>query len=136
PRLEVVEIGEAVLRRVGRGVALLVFGTLLAEALKAAEELDATVLDMRFVKPLDEEGVLALAESHDLLVTIEENTLQGGAGSAVNELLAAQGRPVELLNLGLPDCFLGFGRAADMLAEVGLDRHGIRSAVQARRAQR
>lgn len=103
PDLQPVEIGKGVVRRRGGRVALLVFGVQLAEAMKVAESLDATVVDMRFVKPLDEALVRELAGSHELLVTIEENAVMGGAGSAVGEFLASEGLEVPLLQLGLPD---------------------------------
>ncbi|WP_446937951.1 1-deoxy-D-xylulose-5-phosphate synthase [Pseudomonas aeruginosa] len=101
PDLQPVEIGKGVVRRRGGRVALLVFGVQLAEAMKVAESLDATVVDMRFVKPLDEALVRELAGSHELLVTIEENAVMGGAGSAVGEFLASEGLEVPLLQLGI-----------------------------------
>ena len=90
----------------GEKIAILNFGTLLPEAAQAAEGLNATLVDMRFVKPLDEQLVLELAASHETLVTLEENAIMGGAGSGVNELLMAKRRPVPVLNLGLPDSFV------------------------------
>jgi 1-deoxy-D-xylulose-5-phosphate synthase len=113
---------------------MLVFGTLLPTALEVAEDIDATVIDMRFVKPLDEAAVLEAARTHDLLVTVEENAVAGGAGSAVNELLAARGGCVGLLNLGLPDRHLAHGTRDQVLAEAGLSRAAIASAVAARLA--
>jgi 1-deoxy-D-xylulose-5-phosphate synthase len=104
--LEPLPVGEAIVRREGSKVAFLAFGTVLAECLKAAEELDATVVDMRFVKPLDEARILVLAHSHDLLVTVEENAIMGGAGSAVSECLAANNVGVRIAHCGLPDRFL------------------------------
>jgi 1-deoxy-D-xylulose-5-phosphate synthase len=104
--LEPLPIGQSITRREGGKVAFLAFGTVLAECLKAAEELDATVVDMRFVKPLDEARVLELAQSHELLVTVEENAVMGGAGSAVSECLAAHNVLVRVLHCGLPDRFL------------------------------
>ncbi len=117
-------------RRGGAGVAFLSFGPLLHHVLEAAERFDATVFDMRFVKPLDEEAVLALARAHDVLVTVEENAA-GGAGSAVGECLAAHGAAARLLHLGLPDRFIEHGSRADMLADAGLDAAGIARAVEA-----
>jgi 1-deoxy-D-xylulose-5-phosphate synthase len=116
----------------GRRVAMLAFGTVLHPALAAAEALDATVADMRFVKPLDQALVLELAASHDLLVTVEEGMVMGGAGSAVAECLmqAASWRP--LLQLGLPDEFLEHGDPARLLALAGLDAAGIEAAVRKR----
>jgi len=118
--------------RSGSRAALLVFGTLLQAAREAAEELDATLVDMRFVKPLDVALVLQLAASHELLVTVEENVVAGGAGSAVNEVLQAHGVVMSVLNLGLPDRFVEHGRAVDLLAACGLDAQGIAAATSAR----
>ena len=128
------EIGKAVIRRQGRNTALLVFGVQLAEALKVGEALDATVVDMRFVKPLDEALLRELADSHELLVTIEENSIMGGAGSAVSEFLAAEGRIKPMLHLGLPDYYVEHAKPADMLAECGLDAAGIEASVRRRLA--
>ena len=130
--LEPLEIGVGVVRRQGSKVALLVFGVQLAEALVVGEALDATVVDMRFVKPLDEALVLQLANSHELLVTIEENSIMGGAGSAVSEFLAAQNRQQPILHLGLPDYYVEHAKPSQMLAECGLDAAGIEAAVQQR----
>ena len=113
-------------------VALLAFGPMLAPALGAAEDLDATVANMRFVKPLDTELVLRLAQDHDALVTIEEGVVAGGAGSAVAEALAAAGVTTPILHLGLPDRFIDHGDPAFLLAHVGLDAKGIAAAVRAR----
>ena len=127
-------LGKAVVRRTGQGVALLVFGVQLAAALAAAEQLDATVVDMRFVKPLDEALLKELAAEHSLFVTIEENAVMGGAGSAVGEFVAAKQLNVPLLQLGLPDIYVEHGQPAEMLAECGLDAAGILQAVQQRLA--
>ncbi|MFT0624156.1 1-deoxy-D-xylulose-5-phosphate synthase [Ectopseudomonas guguanensis] len=130
--LQPLEIGKAVVRRQGQGVALLVFGVQLAEALRVGETLDATVVDMRFVKPLDEALLRELAGSHALLVTIEENAVMGGAGSAVSEFLAAENQQVPMLHLGLPDYYVEHAKPAQMLAECGLDEAGIERAVRER----
>ncbi|TDQ35370.1 1-deoxy-D-xylulose-5-phosphate synthase [Thiopseudomonas denitrificans] len=130
--LEGVEIGKGVVRREGEQVALLVFGTQLTNALQAAEALNATVADMRFVKPLDEELVLRLAQSHSLLVTVEENAVQGGAGSAVTELLHEWGIVLPVLQLGLPDTYIDHGDQTQMLADCGLSVDGIATAVAER----
>ena len=122
-------VGRGELRRSGKKVAILAFGSMLAPALQAAEQLDATVANMRFVKPLDEELVLRLAREHDLLVTVEENTIQGGAGSAVAECLLRHGVAAPLLQLGLPDGFLEQGEPAKMLAACGLDGAGIAASI-------
>ncbi|HFF2196572.1 TPA: 1-deoxy-D-xylulose-5-phosphate synthase [Pseudomonas aeruginosa] len=132
PDLQPVEIGKGVVRRRGGRVALQVFGVQLAEAMKVAESLDATVVDMRFVKPLDEALVRELAGSHELLVTIEENAVMGGAGSAVGEFLASEGLEVPLLQLGLPDYYVEHAKPSEMLAECGLDAAGIEKAVRQR----
>ncbi|MFV3306492.1 1-deoxy-D-xylulose-5-phosphate synthase [Pseudomonas sp. NY15181] len=134
--LEPVEIGKGVVRREGKAgkVAFLVFGVQLAEALKAAEPFDATVADMRFVKPLDEALVRQLAASHDLLVTIEENSVMGGAGAAVSEFLARENILQPILHLGLPDYYVEHAKPAQMLAECGLDAVGIECSVGARLA--
>lgn len=118
--------------REGAGIAILNFGTLLAPALEAAEALGATVADMRFAKPLDQELVLTLAEEHDLLVTLEENAIAGGAGSAVTELLNSRNVLQPVLQLGLPDTFVDHGKHAQLLSEVGLDSEGILRAIEKR----
>jgi 1-deoxy-D-xylulose-5-phosphate synthase len=131
------EIGKGRLLRQAGGrrrprVAILAFGALLQQALEAAEILDASVADMRFVKPLDHALVAQLADSHELLVTLEDNALVGGAGSGVNELLAAQQRKIEVLNLGLPDRFVEHASRGEQLAECGLDGAGVLRAIQKR----
>ena len=122
-------IGKADLRRRGRGLALLAFGCELAPALKVGEELDATVVNMRFVKPLDEALLRELARSHAAFVTLEDNAVHGGAGSGVAEFLAAEGLSVPILHLGLPDRFLEHAAREELLADAGLDATGIRAAV-------
>lgn len=116
-------------------IAFLNFGTLLPEVLDAADELDATVIDMRFVKPIDEEAIRQAAESHELLVTVEENSIAGGAGSAVNEFLQAQGLQAQVLNIGLPDTFIKHGSQAEIRSELGLDSEGIIATVRERLAR-
>ncbi|MDT8399274.1 MAG: 1-deoxy-D-xylulose-5-phosphate synthase [Pseudomonadales bacterium] len=130
--MQALALGKAVLRRQGSRVAILVFGSLLKAVASVAERLDATVVDMRFIKPLDQEMVLAQAQSHELLVTLEENAVAGGAGSAVNECLLAAGSQTAVLNLGLPDRFLEHGRSDEMLAGCGLDSEGILKAINER----
>ncbi|MDV2077497.1 1-deoxy-D-xylulose-5-phosphate synthase [Marinobacter xestospongiae] len=125
-------LGKGRMRREGKRIAILNFGTRLSAAEQAAEALDATVADMRFVKPLDEAMVLALAENHDLLVTVEENVIAGGAGSAVGEFLLAQGLAQPLLQLGLPDRFVDHGKHGELLSECGLNADGIRQAIERR----
>jgi 1-deoxy-D-xylulose-5-phosphate synthase len=126
--------GEIVRTASGRAhrIALLAFGPMLHPALIAAEELDATVANMRFVKPIDGDLIASLAHEHDALITIEEGVVAGGAGSAVAEALAAAGICVPLLHLGLPDAFIDHGDPAFLLAHVGLDAGGIVSSVRAR----
>ncbi len=118
--------------REGSDIAILNFGTLLAPALEAATALGATVADMRFVKPLDEELVLALAEQHQLLVTLEENAIAGGAGSAVTEFLNRCEVTVPVLQLGLPDTFIDHGKHSELLGSCGLDAAGIQTAIARR----
>ncbi|EIK93823.1 1-deoxy-D-xylulose-5-phosphate synthase [Pseudomonas sp. M47T1] len=132
--LEALEIGKGVIRREGSKAALLVFGVQLAEALKVAEKLDATVVDMRFVKPLDETLVRDIAARHELLVTIEENSIMGGAGAAVSEFLARENLLKPVLHLGLPDTYVEHAKPAQMLAECGLDEAGIEAAIVKRLA--
>jgi len=139
PGLEPLPIGKGVVRRQsslknGPTVGFLVFGVQLAEALQVAERLDASVADMRFVKPLDEALIRQFAADHDLLVTVEENSVMGGAGSAVNEFLQANALVQPVLNLGLPDSYIEHAKPADMLAECGLDVAGIERAVRERLA--
>ncbi|MFH1603482.1 MAG: 1-deoxy-D-xylulose-5-phosphate synthase [Pseudomonadota bacterium] len=125
-------LGRGELRRQGVKIAILAFGSMLNAALEAAEELNATVANMRFAKPLDEALVKQLALGHDLLVTAEENSVMGGAGSAVAEFLAAAGLVRPLLHLGLPDKFVDHGDARLLLAELGLDKAGLVAAIRAR----
>lgn len=123
-------IGKGIVRREGEKVAILNFGTLMPEAQLAAEALNATLVDMRFVKPLDEELVLEMAASHELLVTLEENAIMGGAGSGVNELLMAKRRLVPVLNLGLPDSFVPQGSQEEIRSDLGLDAAGIQRQIE------
>ena len=132
--LDTLVIGKGIIRRKGENVALLAFGSLTAAALTAAETLDATVADMRFVKPLDAELIAELASTHGLLVTVEENAIMGGAGSAVCEHLAATNCKTSILNLGLSDTFIEHGKVPQMLAGEGLDAEGIVRAIRARLA--
>jgi 1-deoxy-D-xylulose-5-phosphate synthase len=128
--LEVLPIGEGRVLRSGHRLALLAFGSMVAPALEAGEAMDATVVNMRFVKPLDEVLILELADGHDLLVTVEENAVAGGAGSAVGELLDAHGRSLACLHLGLPDRFIDHASHPEQLAECGLDAAGIVASVR------
>ncbi|MBT9591832.1 MAG: 1-deoxy-D-xylulose-5-phosphate synthase, partial [Thiobacillus sp.] len=132
PSLDPLEIGKGVLRRSGQGVALIAFGSLVAPALAAAEALDASVADMRFIKPLDVGLLRELAQRHRLLVTLEENAVAGGAGAGVAEALATLGITTPVLQLGLPDTFIEHGDPARMLADCGLDAAGIEHTVRQR----
>ncbi len=124
-------IGCAELRRTGRtGLAILAFGALVPACERVAQRLDATLYNMRFVKPLDESAVLEAADTHDALVTVEENVVAGGAGSAIGECLSAHGRPVPLLNLGIPDRFIEHGSREDCLVDAGLDADGMEAAIR------
>ncbi|MCL1057728.1 1-deoxy-D-xylulose-5-phosphate synthase [Shewanella gelidimarina] len=125
-----VPIGKGLIKRQGKKVAILNFGTTLANSLIAAEAFDATVADMRFVKPLDVDLVKALAESHDVLVTVEENAIMGGAGSAVLELLQTLKLPKAVLQLGLPDEFIKHGAPDEIISEIGLDAAGIQKQIE------
>ncbi|EXI90412.1 MAG: 1-deoxy-D-xylulose-5-phosphate synthase [Candidatus Accumulibacter regalis] len=125
-------LGKGEIRRRGSQVALLAFGSMLTPALEAGEELDATVANMRFVKPIDRELIIALAAEHSLLVSVEENSLIGGAGSEVARVLEDVAGTTRLLRLGIPDRFIEHGDQALLLAEIGLDRDGIVAAVRAR----
>ena len=128
--MKALPIGRGELRREGRRVAILAFGSMLAAALEAGEALNATVANMRFVKPVDRELAYRLAGTHDVIVTVEENVVAGGAGSAVAEALAADGVTVPLLMLGLPDQFVEHGDSQQLLAECGLDGAGIARAIR------
>jgi len=130
--LDALPFGKGELRRQGRRIAVLAFGTLLYPALEAAEALDATVVNMRWAKPLDLELLKQIASTHEALVTVEEGAVMGGAGSAVAEALQAAGIAMPLLQLGLPDRFIEHGDPARLLAGVGLDAQGIRAAIETR----
>jgi len=127
-------VGRGEIRRHGKAVAILAFGSVLKAVLEAAGEIDATVANMRFVKPLDEALVVELAGSHGLLVTVEENVVMGGAGSAVLEALQRAGKSVPVLQLGLPDRFIDQGDPGIQLAHVGLNKEGIVKSIRERLA--
>ncbi|MCO7207511.1 1-deoxy-D-xylulose-5-phosphate synthase [Pseudoalteromonas sp. B5MOD-1] len=128
--MSAIEIGKARSIKQGNKVAILSFGTLLENAKVAAEELNATVIDMRFIKPLDTDAISELLGSHDVIVTLEDNAIAGGAGSAVNEYLAAIKADVTILNLGIPDEFIKHGTQDEMHAEMGLDASGILTSIK------
>ncbi|MCA1326937.1 1-deoxy-D-xylulose-5-phosphate synthase [Herbaspirillum sp. alder98] len=127
--LEPLPLGRGEVRREGRGIAILAFGTMVAPALEAGDKLNATVANMRFIKPLDVDLVRQLAADHDALVTIEEGCIMGGAGAAVSEALAAAGIVKPVLHLGLPDRFIDHGDATHLLAQCGLDATGIAASI-------
>ncbi|MEM7026993.1 MAG: 1-deoxy-D-xylulose-5-phosphate synthase [Pseudomonadota bacterium] len=123
-------IGKAEVRRTGKSIAILAFGSMVNIAEQVGETLNATVVNMRFVKPLDEDTIIDMCASHDLIVTIEENVIHGGAGSAVNECIAAHGIAQRITNIGLPDTLLHHGSPKDMLKEAGLDYDGVLDSIQ------
>jgi 1-deoxy-D-xylulose-5-phosphate synthase len=129
-KMTAIPLGKGEIRRRGKRIALLAFGSMLQPALQAAEALDATVANMRFVKPLDAELVKELANTHDLLVTVEEHQVMAGAGSAVCELLSKEGINKQVLMLGLPDRFVDHGDPARLLSTVGLDAAGIQNSIR------
>ena len=133
--LDTIPVGKGEIRRQGSAIALLAFGSLVPAAMAAGDELDATVVNMRFVKPLDVELIVEMAGNHSLLVSIEENSVIGGAGSEVERVLAERGIQVSLLRLGLPDRFIDHGEQGQLLAELGLDKDGIVRAVRERAAK-
>ena len=128
--LHALELGKSKLIREGKKIAILNFGTLLPNALKVAEKLNATVVDMRFIKPLDVTRISEIAKTHELIVTLEENAIQGGAGSAVAEVLHVQQHNVKLLQLGIPDFFVPPGSQAEMLTALKLDEIGIEQQIE------
>jgi len=130
--LDALPFGKGEVRREGKRIAILAFGTLLYPALAAAESLDATVVNMRWAKPLDVELLLQVAGTHDAIVTVEEGALMGGAGSAVLEALQAAQVHKPVLQLGLPDRFIEHGDPAKLLASIGLDARGIEQSVTQR----
>ena len=133
--LQSLPLGKGEIRRQGERVAILAFGTMVAPSLEAAQSLNATVANMRFVKPLDKELAVQLAQSHDAIVTVEEGCVMGGAGSAVAEALAEAGIVKPILHLGLPDRFIDHGDAAALLADCGLDAKGIAASIRTRFAK-
>lgn len=128
--LTMLALGKSNLIREGEKIAILNFGTLLPTAINVAEKLNATVIDMRFVKPIDVECIHQIAQTHDLIVTLEENVIQGGAGSAVAEVLHSQQHQTKLLQLGLPDFFIPQGTQQEILADLHLDEAGIETQIK------
>ncbi|HNH44585.1 MAG TPA: 1-deoxy-D-xylulose-5-phosphate synthase [Agitococcus sp.] len=131
-QMTAIPIGKGEIKRLGQKVAILAFGSMLSPSLQAAENLNATVANMRFVKPLDEQLIRELAQEHSLLVTVEEHAIMGGAGSAVNEFIFAQNLGVSVLNLGIPDAFIEHASHSDMLKACGLDAQGIINTIKQR----
>lgn len=123
--LSALPLGKGEILRKGKNIAILAFGTMVTPALSAGEELDATVVNMRFVKPIDRELLCEMAKTHPYLVTVEEGTIHGGAGSAVMETLAEEKLTHPVLLLGLPDKFIDHGDVGQLLAMHKLDKHGI-----------
>lgn len=128
--LQILELGKARVRRLGKNIAILSFGTLLAQADIVASNLDATLVDMRFVKPLDEVLLLEMAAAYQCLVTLEENAIMGGAGSGVNEFLLSQRQKIPVLNIGLPDEFIVQGTQEEIRADLNLDARGIQQRIE------
>ena len=128
--LTVVDFGKAQIVREGEKTAILVFGTLLNNAKSVAESLNATLVNMRFVKPLDTETVLSIAKTHDRIVTIEDNAIAGGAGSAITEYLNQAGLSTKVLQLGYPDTFVEQGSQEELNSLWGLDSKGIKKAIE------
>tara|TARA_B100000686_G_scaffold314376_1_gene360402 strand:- start:350 stop:895 length:546 start_codon:yes stop_codon:yes gene_type:complete len=124
-------IGKAEIRRKGKDIAILAFGTMVEPCERVGEEINATVINMRFVKPIDESLIINICENHQLIITVEENVIQGGAGSAVNEVIAAYGIEMAITNHGLPDRLIQHGTRDDMLIDAGLDYKGILDFVMA-----
>ena len=124
-------IGKAEIRQQGTRIAILAWGSMVTPALVAGKRLNATVVNMRFVKPIDQALILELAKSHEVFVTIEENVISGGAGSAVNVFLQAQKILMPVLNIGLPDCFIEQGTREELLSECKLDSESIFNTIQA-----
>jgi 1-deoxy-D-xylulose-5-phosphate synthase len=125
PQAPVLDLGKAMPIRQGKQIALLAFGSMVSVCLPVADELDATLVNMRFIKPLDEDLILNMASRHEILVTIEENAVAGGAGSAINEVLAHHKLTIPVLNLGIPDHFYEQGSREECLTECGLNSFGI-----------
>jgi len=128
-KMTALPLGKAEVRRRGQNIAILAFGTMVEPCVAVAEKLDATLVNMRFIKPIDEDLIVEMAASHDVLVTVDENVTAGGAGSAIDEVLAARAIPQLVLNLGLPDRLLQHGSRDDMLADAGLTSDQIETAI-------
>ncbi len=131
PEMTTLPVGRAHVRREGRsGLAILAFGSMVDPAQEIADRLDATLVNMRFIKPLDEDLVLELSARHRALVTVEENAVAGGAGSGIAELLASDGLQIPLLQMGIPDRFIEHGSRESCLAAAGIDANGLSSSIE------
>lgn len=130
--MQALPIGKAEIRRQGKNIAILAFGSMVATCLHVADEIDATVVNMRFIKPLDKALIKQMAMHYDLLVTVEENAVQAGAGSAINEYLASQNLLCPVLNIGIPDQFIEHGKPEELISRCGLDKPGILRAINTR----
>ncbi len=130
PDMNAVEIGKAKILREGKRIAILAFGSTVYDALKAGEELNATVVNMRFVKPIDQNVVKEMANNHDYIITVEDNVVMGGAGSAVNEVLAQHRNVIRINNIGLPDRYLDHATRDELLVDAGLDANSILKSIQ------
>lgn len=128
-------IGKGEIRREGKSIALLSFGSMLETGMKVGHKINATVANMRFVKPLDEELIVSLVKSHDLLLTLEDNVVLGGAGSAVNEIILANNLDTHIINMGLPDTFQEHGSRSELLADAGLTTDDIMARIEEFRQQ-
>lgn len=123
--MSTIPLGQSRMLRTGRRVAILAFGSMVEPCLQIADQLDATLIDMRFIKPLDRQAVQTTVQHYEFLVTVEENAIAGGAGSGVNELVAAMGKAIPTLNIGLKDTFIQHGTREECLQQAGLDAGGI-----------
>ena len=129
-KLSEIAIGKSKTVRNGKNIAFLVFGTLLHTVLEVAETVNATVIDMRFVKPMDEEKIFEICKSHEAIVTVEDNVITGGAGSYVNEIILKNEFKNNVINLGIPDQLIKHGNQDEILAEINLDYNGILESVK------
>ena len=128
--MQTIEIGKAKTLREGNRIAILLFGSLLETCATVAEKLGATLINMRFVKPMDETLLKDIAQTHDILVTVEDNAVKGGAGSGVNEFLLHEKTSASILNIGIPDVYLEHAEREQQLASIGLDADGLTESIQ------
>ena len=128
--IEPIDIGRSKTVRDGKDIAFLVFGTLLHTVIEVAETINASVVDMRFAKPIDEEKISLMCKNHQLIVTVEDNVVSGGAGSSVNEFILSQKFKNNIKNIGIPDKLIGHGNQDEILADINLDYNGILESVK------